>query len=142
MSRTAGQPGLVRTQRREAADHDDARDRRDRLAAPGAVPLRRLPRRAAVHRDGVRAHAPDAPSATGGSRAGSRGSVQDGRLAALLIQRVWIWPSSPEERSSSIACETQPVSGESLPSRAPHWSPPGALNWPTIVAFGTCAAVR
>src|SRR4051794_5206810 len=34
------------------------------------------------------------------------------------------------------------VNGEPFASSAPHLSPPGALNWPTIFALGTCAAVR
>ena len=88
MSRTAGQPGLVSTSAASPPSTTSSSDRRDRLAAPGAVPLRRLPRRAAVHRDGVRAHAPDAPSAAGGSRAGRADQFRTGALAAWLIQRV------------------------------------------------------
>src|SRR5690242_14729300 len=73
---------------------------------------------------------------------GGLGQFSVGAWAALLIQRFSIWPSCPDERSWSIALETHPVSGEPLASRAPHWSPPGAENWPTIVALGTCTAVR
>ena len=34
------------------------------------------------------------------------------------------------------------MSGEPFSSSAPHSSPPGAENWPTISACGTCTAVR
>ena len=45
-------------------------------------------------------------------------------------------PARRSSRSSSTALETQAVSGEPLASRAPHSSPPGALNWPTTVGVG------
>ena len=60
--------------------------------------------------------------------------LSSGAPAALLIQRWVISSSSPDSSSSSTAWEMHAVSADSFSSSAPHWSPPGALNWPTIFA--------
>ena len=124
-----GQPGLVSDSGDEAADDDDRRDRRDRLAAPVAGPPARWRARPPVAR----------LERTGGRprRVGACvGYSSTGALVLSSIQVFSISASSPVESSSSIAAETQSVSGESLASSAPHSSPPGAGNWPTISPSG------
>ena len=112
VSRTSGQPGLVRISEREAAEDDDA-SRRRRSPARGAPARRRAAARSARRSW--------APSAVGGRGGYSR----TGALVASLIHCFSIAGSSPDALSSSIAAETQSVSGESFSSSAPHSSPPG-----------------
>ena len=113
------------TTRRDAAIAWPRRARR-RLAASRS--------RAAVADDGGLGHRRDCDRGRDGASAAGAQLQFRRAPAAWLIQRWLISASSPESSSSSIAWETQAVSGESLASRAPHWSPPGAANWPTIVA--------
>ena len=122
-----GPAGAGQDQRREAAEDDDAwRPRRS-----PAAPVRGGASRGLAHaaRRSTRRLRRLARQAAAWSASASSGAP-----AAWLIQRWVIFSSSPEDFSSSTAWETQAVSGEPLSSSAPHWSPPGALNWPTIVA--------
>ena len=66
-------------------------------------------------------------------------------IAEYLAERhPGLWPADPVARAwaRSIAAEMQAVSGESFCSSAPHSSPPGAGNWPTVLPSGTCTAVK
>ena len=120
--------GAGQDQRREPAEDEDGRDRRDRLAR--GAPARAAPRRA--RRGGP-------PSRSVRCR---RRLLEDRSLGRSLIHCFSISGSSPDSLSSSIAAETQAVSGESFSSSAPHWSPPGAANWPTRSPRGPATAVR
>ena len=79
------------------------------------------------------------------------GVASAGQAAATRAPARWSPRSSTPPRSrrahrielsSSIANETQSVSGESFCSRAPHWSPPGRRELADDGRLGTCAAVR
>ncbi len=136
VSRTSGQPGLVRISAARPPEHDDGRDGRDRLAAAGAGAAPRPP--APLGGGLARAHAAGSQRSAV-RRSGGRELLEHrgvGRLAHPLLLDL------PAARRARSARRSPPrrsaVSGESFSSRAPHWSPPGAANWPTVVASGTC----
>ena len=131
--------GAGQDQRGEAAEHDDAsrRPRSPARAAPGGA-CAASRSSAAVADDGGLGHAARIMTSAGdGAASCDRRLVELGRAGASLIQllldlcrarRSSAARRSPARRRRSAASPSA--------SSAPHWSPPGAGNWPTIGRVG------